>query len=113
MRLIDHLFYQAVEINSLECVEALLIAGADPRIMAFDYRDPLTSILHCYGDERIEIFKCLYEMGDYRKDRVDPYFVTLLHKAFAANKKCINLKIVKFLIENGEDIHAKEGKSRY
>ena len=102
-----------MEINSFECVKALLNAGANPRIAARDSRDPLTAIMHLHGDESFKMFKFLYKKGRYYEDDIESYSLTLLHKAMAAGKETVNLKIVNFLIEDGHDMHALEGKSRY
>ena len=97
----------------MDCVKALLDAGANPRIPACDSRDALTTIMHCYGDERLEMFKYLYRNGGYSDDEIKPYNLTLLHKAVAADVETINLKIVNYLIDyECEDINAMDGKSR-
>ena len=49
-----------MEIGSLDCVKALLRAGADTSIKANDSRDVLSHLLHFYGDERLEMFKLLW-----------------------------------------------------
>eukprot|EP00111_Clytia_hemisphaerica_P013943 TCONS_00041044-protein len=55
--------YKAMEIGSIECVKALVKAGANTRIKAQDSRDPLTYLLHFYGDERFEMFKLLWDVS--------------------------------------------------
>ena len=52
-----------MEIGSIECVKALIKAGADTRIQAQDSRDALAYLLHFYGDERYEIFKLLWDVS--------------------------------------------------
>ena len=101
-----------MEINSFKCVRMLANAGANVKIPARDSRDTLTAILHLYGDERLQMFKYLYKHGDYKDVEIEPYLLTLLHKAVAGERDIVNLKCVNYLIENGEDINAKDGKSR-
>ena len=101
-----------MEVNSLKCAHLLIRSGANVKLQARDSRDPLTAILHFYGDERFQLFKYLHKYGDYKNDEIEPYFLTLLHKAVAGERDIVNLKCVNHLIENGEDINAKDGKSR-
>ncbi|XP_066912101.1 uncharacterized protein [Clytia hemisphaerica] len=104
--------FKAVEIGSLDCVKALVGAGANARIWSRDSRDPLTYLLEFHGDERFEIFKFLWDYTLRTGDKVEAGKLTLLHKAVLNNKDIVNLKCVNHMLLNEVDMSARDGDGR-
>ena len=96
----------------MDCVKALVGAGANARIWARDTRDPLTYLLEFHGDERYEIFKFLWDYTLRTGDKVEPGKLTLLHKAVLNNKAIVNLKCVNHMLLNEVDMSARDGDGR-
>ncbi|XP_066916677.1 uncharacterized protein [Clytia hemisphaerica] len=106
--------YKAVEIDSTDCVETLIALGANVLIPAYDTRDPITYSLTTHGDERFDMFKLLYQRGDYGNEGVAEGRVTLLHKAMALCEDGVAvLKCVHYMLAHGkQDVDAKEADGR-
>ncbi|XP_066936798.1 uncharacterized protein [Clytia hemisphaerica] len=104
--------YKAVEIGSLECVKALIKAGADTRIKAHDSRDALTYLLHFHGDERFEMFKLLWDVSPRTNDESRLGEMTILHMALMSDKHIVLLKCIDYMLCQGIDVNAREGNGR-
>ena len=83
-------------------------------IPAYDTRDPITYSLTTHGDERFEMFKLLYQRGDYCNECMEGGRVTLLHKAMALCEAGVAvLKCVHYMLVYGrQDVNAQEADGR-
>ncbi|XP_066923179.1 uncharacterized protein [Clytia hemisphaerica] len=104
--------YKAMEIGSIECVKALIKAGADTRIKAQDSRDALIHLLHFYGDERFEMFKLLWDVSPRTYDNNKLGEMNILHKSLMSDKNIVLLKCIDYMLNQGCDVDAREGNGR-
>jgi len=101
-----------MEIGSIECVKALIKAGANTRIKAQDSRDALTHLLHFYGDERFEMFKLLWDVSPRTNAESRLGEMSFLHMALMNNKHIVVLKCIDYVLHQGLDVNAREGNGR-
>jgi len=92
----------------------LILAGADSRIAARDSRDPLMYTVHFWGDEHFEMFKFLYDFGEYHEQKAEPHQMSLLHKTVMTDNDIVVTKCLQYMIQNGSEVlDATEASYRY
>lgn len=104
--------FQAIEINSLECVKLLVEAGANISITCRDGRNALDYAVQEFGDERVSIVEYLLTKTSVRSLH-SPRRMSLLHKACLAKRSIRVEKVMEMLITKGCNVDAFEGNGRY
>ena len=99
--------------RSLQCVKALVEAGARVDIKCRDGRTALEYAIQEYGDENFEIIKYLIKKMSYIKEKGDERMMSYLHQACLVHKNVKVERVIDLLVANGFDVNAVEGNGRY